>query len=86
MRNAFGGHAVALEPAKKGGAAKKSTASVGKVDPKVPAGKPKPPTAPAVPHEDIKTPDAPHSGKTSKPQKAAPKPIETQVKARKGKK
>lgn len=86
MRNAFGGHAVALEPAKKAGKTSKSKATTGKVDQKVSAGKPKPPNAPAVPHEDIKTPDAPRSGKTSKPTKAAPKPIETQVQARKGKK
>ena len=77
MRNAFGGHAVAMVPGVTS-TGEGQQVPVGKVDPGVSSDKPKAPAAPAVPHEDVKTPDAPPGGIASG-NKPAPTPAETQV-------
>jgi 6-phosphogluconate dehydrogenase len=79
MRNAFGGHAVAMAPDAKATAPGKTDTPVGKVDPNISSDKPKPPaTSAAVPGEDVKTPDAPPDAIASS-HKPAPQPAETQV-------
>lgn len=78
MRNAFGGHAVAMVPGAKS-SGEGQHVPVGKVDPGVTSDKPKAPAASiAVPGEDVKTPDAPADAVAST-HKAAPQPADTQV-------
>jgi hypothetical protein len=85
MRNAFGGHAVALEPDAKPSPDVKTDTPVSEVDPSISSDKPKSPAAPAVPNEDVKTPDAPPDGAASS-STPAPKPADTQVTPPKDKK
>ena len=84
MRNAFGGHAVALVPGAKP-TGEGQHIPVGEVDPRITSDKPKAPaTSAAVPGEDVKTPDAPADAVASS-HKPAPQPEDTQVTPQKDK-
>jgi hypothetical protein len=79
MRNAFGGHAVAVVPGTSAGGDGKTNTPVSTVDHGVSSGKPTAPAAPAVPHEDNKSPPVPPNSTAGGSNTAAPTPAETQV-------